>query len=378
MKNLEDTKVAIMHDWLVQLGGAEKTLECIAEIFPNADIYTAKYDQKAVIGTTLEDRNIIGPKQTWMSKVSKYFFTFLMAPIFEQFDLNKYDIVISEGTAWPKGALTKPNQLHISYIHTPPRFLYGYSTESTKRNKWYFKLFFSYIDNLLRIWDYVAAHRPDFLITNSQETRSRIKKFYRLDAKVIYPPVETEPAISSDSVDNLPSKYYLCLGRLASYKRFDIAIEAFNDFDTPLVIVGTGGHEKELKKLANKNIIFLGKLSESKKQYVMQHALGLINTVDDEDFGIVPVEMMANGKPVLVHKSAGHLETVKEGLNGAFYTEHNSQSLKGALLKFDAGIKNRMYNSEAIKQSVRQFSIDSFKTQFRKFVEDKYSSLSNA
>ncbi len=380
---IQDLKVAILHDFLVQFGGAEKTLEAMVEVLPNADIFTAKFDPKItnispILKSHFEHNKIIYPKYTWVNKISKYFFTFIMAPVFESFDFKGYDIVISEGTAWPKGALTKPEQLHISYIHTPPRFLYGYSTESTKRNKWYFKLFFSYIDNLLRLWDFVSAQRPDFILTNSEETKKRIQKFYRRDAKVIYPPVEVEThKIQSDRFSHLdkilPTRYYLVLGRLAAYKNFDAVIKAFNQTDLNLVVIGTGTCESDLKKFAHNNITFVGRVNDKEKDYILNKCQGVINAVIDEDFGIVPIEAMAHGKPVLAYKSGGHLESVKEGINGMFFNDIDTQELVETINVFNKSITESKYDENIIRQSVQRFSKKSFEIELEHYIQEKWN-----
>lgn len=243
MKDLKSLKVAIIQDYLVQYGGAEKTLESWLNIFPQATIYTSLYEAKNM-SAAINSKQVVSLRDFWLGKVPglytlQKFLTVLMPWIFESFDLHEYDLVISNGTAWAKSVLTHPDQLHISYIHTPPRFLYGYSVESQKRDKWYFKPFVMIVDHFLRIWDVAAAQRPDFIITNSKETQARIKKFYSRDAQVIYPPVDV--TTSTGQPVATPEKFYLALGRLAAYKNFDLLIKTFNE--TPqlnLVIAGTG------------------------------------------------------------------------------------------------------------------------------------------
>jgi glycosyltransferase involved in cell wall biosynthesis len=362
--------IAIAHEFLTQFGGAEKTLEAIAELFPESPIYTAKLNRN-ILPDTLKNRNIICPKNNFVNKASKYLFTFMMAPVFEDLDFSKYDIIVSDGTTWNKGIITKPEQMHITYIHTPPRFLYKYSTESNKRNRWYLKVFFSYLDNILRLWDYTAAQRPDYLVTNSTETRKRIFKFYRRDATVIYPPVDTE-TFSTVKNDNLEKPYYVALGRLVRYKNFEPLIEAFNLLDIPLIIIGSGSYEKQLKKLAKSNITFKGRVNDEEKHSILNNALGLINLVEDEDFGIVPIEAMSHGLPVLAHKSGGHLETVQEGFNGMFVEELDLDKLVHKIKNFDKAVREDLFDREAIKNSVNKYSKKRFQDEFYKFVMDKW------
>jgi len=366
-------KIAIAHEFLTQFGGAEKTLEAIAELFPDAPIFTAKLDRK-VLPPSLQQRTIICPKSGFVNKASKYLFTFMMAPVFEDLDFSDYDIVLSDGTTWNKGIITKPNQMHITYIHTPPRFLYKYSTESTKRNRWYLKLFFSYLDNMLRLWDFTAAQRPDFIVTNSNETKRRIFKFYRREATVIYPPVEIDNNVreSGNNQNNLEKPYYVALGRLVRYKNFEPLIEAFNLLDIPLLVIGTGNYEKHLKKIAKSNIVFKGRLNDAEKHKVLNNALGLINLVQDEDFGIVPVEAMAHGLPVLAHKSGGHLETIKDNVNGMFVDNMQLDQLIHKIKNFDKAVRENLFDKQAIRKSVQMYSKQRFQDEFKRFVIDQW------
>jgi len=359
-------RVALIHDYLNQYGGAEKTLEEIMKIFPEAPIFTGIYDPKKV-PPVFSKRKVFSLNNSILSNFPKYL-TFLMPLVFESFDLSNFDLIISDGTAWPKGVLTKPSQLHIAYVHTPPRFLYKYSVESTKRNAFYFKPFVTVIDHYLRIWDYMAAQRPDALVTNSRETRSRIKKFYRRDARVINPPVNVTHA-KVPPIRHARTSYYIVLGRMSAYKNFDIVIKAFNELpNLKLVVVGTGVEEKRLKKLAKKNVMFVGYASEERKHTLIKNSLGLINAVEDEDFGIVPLEVMGHGRPVLAHKSSGHLETVIEGTNGMFFENLRHTELAKKIKVFDQLIKDNKFDEKLIAKSVQQFSEERFIKEFGNFV----------
>lgn len=260
---MKEPKIAIAHEFLTQFGGAEKTLEAIAEIFTEAPIFTAKYDSKSM-PKSITEREIIYPKGLFGGITEKLFFLFRMPTIFENFDFREYDIIVSSGTTWNKGILTKPEQLHITYIHTPPRFLYKYSQETTKWQKPLFKPFYSYLVNFIRLWDYVAAQRPDYLVTNSENTRKRIQKFYGRDAKVIYPPVETNFQ-KEDGLKKAETPYFLAVGRLSKYKNFDLLIKAFNEVKYKLIIVGSGLEEEYLKSIAGDNIVFKGRASDEEK-----------------------------------------------------------------------------------------------------------------
>ncbi len=366
---MEKPKVALVHDYLVQYGGAEKTLEAVAELFPEAPIYTGIYNPKS-LSKALQQRKVIAGDNSLIRKFPKHL-TFLMPYVFEHFDLRDYDLIISDGTAWPKGVLTTPSQLHISYIHTPPRFLYGYSVENPQRFKWYYKPAITVIDHFLRIWDYNAAQRPDYLVANSFEIQRRIKKYYARDATVIYPPVESN--FKAPTTKNpLQKPYYITVGRLAAYKNTDLLISAFNCLGLPLVIVGTGREEKKLRSIAQNNITFTGKVSESEKHELLANSHGFIFPVEDEDFGIVPIEAMAHGKPVLAHRSGGPLETIEEGKHGEFFDTLTEECLIKAIKNFDANIRANKYNAEAIRVHAQQYSKEGFQQEFSKFVEEKW------
>lgn len=381
-------KIALIHDYLVQYGGAEKTLETLIEIFPNSDIYTSLYEPQKM-PEIISSQRITSIKDTPFGKnplirMFPKYFTFLMPWIFESFDLKDYDLIISDGTAWAKSVLTNPNQIHIAYIHTPPRFLYKYTTESQKRDVWYFKPFVAVLDHFLRIWDFAAAQRPDYLLTNSRETKSRIKKFYNREAEVVYPPVDIEaakkflqpkpvPVVAQELGLNVPKEFYLALGRLSAYKNFDLIVKAFNRTRLPLVIAGTGHEEEHLREMAEKNIVFTGKATEPQKEWLLANCLGVIFPVEEEDFGIVPVEAMSYGKPVLAHKSGGVLETVEEGKSGMFFENLTEGSLTSKLLEFDKKVKAKEFDQEKITKSVEKFSKETFEIKIKEFVESKLS-----
>jgi len=366
---MKQPKVALVHEYLTQHGGAEKTFEAIAELFPDAPIYTGVYDPKN-FSDLVNKRKIYYPKNFIFKSLTKYV-TPLMPLVFEGFDLREYDIILSDGHCWAKGVLTKPGQLHVSYIHTPPRFLYKYSVESTKRNKWYFKPAVSVIDMFLRAWDFAAAQRPNFLLANSDEVRKRIKKFYNRDSQVMYPPVEVAqigPKVKAGTGD-----YYLALGRLVAYKNFDVLIEAFNILKLPLIVAGTGLEEAKLKSIAGPTIKFEGRVSEERKKELLQNCLGVINPVEDEDFGVVPVEAMSYGKPVLTHKSGGHLETIVENESGMFFEDKSPEKLAEKIKEFDSTIKAGRFDPVKMSQKVQKFSKERFQKEFKNFVFEKYA-----
>jgi len=370
---MRQPKVALIHDQLVQYGGAEKTLELIAEMFPDAPIYTGLY-KPSNLSERINSKTIHSPKNFFLERTPKYFSP-IMPLIFENFDLREYDLILSDSSCWAKGVLTKPDQLHISYIHTPPRFLYGYSVESTKRNAWYFKPFVMVIDMFLRAWDFASGQRPNFLIANSVEVQNRIKKFYSRTSTVINPPVQIEidPVLS----DSGSGKYYIAIGRLVAYKNFELLIKAFNINGLPLVIVGNGPEEKKLKSIAGENITFEIKADDEKKKELIKECLGLVNPVKDEDFGIVPIEAMNYGKPVLAHGSGGHLETIKDGANGMFFEDLTPEKLSEKIMEFDKRIRAKAYDPKTIYETAKNFSEERFKQEYKNFVMEKWEAHIN-
>ena len=371
MEGTKKPKVAIIHDYLLQYGGAEKTLEAILELFPDAPIYTGLYSPRN-LPKTITRRKIQAIRNPIIRAFSKQF-TFIMPLVFENFDLSKYDLIISDSSCWAKGVVTQPDQLHISYIHTPPRFLYKYSVESPKRFKWYYKPIVAVLDHFLRIWDYCAGQRPDFLVTNSQTTANRIEKFYRRTAEIIHPPVETRNNMELD-IDTTQRPYYCFLGRLAAYKNAHLLVQAFNFLGWDLIIMGGGPEEKFLRKLAsgNKHIKILGKISENKKAEILFGCKGLLFPVVEEDWGIVPLEAMSYGKPVLAHKSGGATETVKENVTGMFFESLRLEDLINSIRKFDEAIEKNVFDSEKIMAYAKGFSKERFKSEFLEFVTAKW------
>ncbi len=376
-------KVALVHDYLTEYGGAERTLEAIHEIWPAAPVFTSIRDKTSALcsAEVLDEKGwdirgfgrykgFKGCKRfKGLTKLTKAF-TFFMPFVFENFDLREYDLVISDGTIWAKGVLTTPEQLHIFYCHTPPRFLYGFKGETDRRRLWYLQPILKPLDNWLRVWDFESAQRPDFIIANSKTVANRIRKFWRREARVIYPPVGVKGIKGVKSIKETggEGKYFLVVSRLSAYKNVDLAIEACNQLGLPLVIVGTGREEGRLKKIAGKNVKFLGFVSDTKLSELYKHCRALIHPASDEDFGIAPVEAMSFGKPVVALRSGGVQETVIEGKTGAFFEEPTVESLVEGL----KGLKGLKGVKENCVEQAKKFSKERFQGEFREFVEEKW------
>lgn len=359
-------RIAIVCDWLVSRGGAERVILTISDMFPHAPIYTAIYDDKKL--PEFRQREVITSfiqKMPWAAK-KHYFYLPLMPYAFEGFDLSKFDIVISSSHSCAKGIITKPKTLHVCYCHSPMRYAwdscheyfeqYGIPAPLKGRAK--------KILHEMRIWDRLAAERVDFFIANSQHVKNRIWKYYRKDAAVIYPPVETQKFQSKKHRDG---QYYLAVGRLTPYKRFDLLIDTFNDLKLPLVIVGRGKEEENLKKRAGRFITFVGNIPDDELVEVYERAIALVFP-QTEDFGITTLEAMSSGKPVIAYSEGGAVETVIPGKTGLFFSEQTQDALKKTILEFGA----MKWDAAEIRKHAEQFDRKVFEDRLREFLEEKW------
>lgn len=359
-------KVALVHDYLREFGGAEKVLEDLHEIFPEAPIYTAYYNPEG-LGIHKDKvakwdiRTSFVQKLPFANKLISPFRIF--APMaFESFDLNEYDVVISSSAVYfAKAVITKPETLHIGYIHTPPRYLYGYVTSYNYKKHWWTRILGELANYYLRVYDFETSQRPDILVANSENVKQRIKKFYRRDAKVIYPGVDIEPL---RNVKKTSDGYFLSLGRLVRGKGIEIAIKACGDLNLPLKVAGGGPLLEELKKIAGGSVEFLGQVSDSEREKLYAGASALIVSSEDEDFGITAVESQAAGTPVIAIKSGGYLESVVEGKTGEFFEDNNPETLSKVLESFDS----KKYKEADCRKQSEKFSKEKFKEQILELI----------
>lgn len=355
-------KVAIVYDYLISYGGGERVLEAICQIYPKSTVYTLLYDAKrtgfAFVGKKIKTsflQKIPGSKR-WHR-----YFIFLMPLAIEQFDFSKYDVVISVSSSFAKGIITPPNCVHINYCLTPTRYLwdsFGGHMGKFEQSFILKRIIFSLL-TYLRIWDIAASKRADIHIAISKFVAGRIKKYYGFDCAVIYPPVETDKF----NISNEPKNYFLMVGRLVAYKKFDLAISAFNQLGLPLKIIGTGPEEGQLKKIAEKNIEFLGPISDKKLAEIYANAKAVIFP-QVEDFGIVPLESMACGVPVIAYRAGGVLETIKKKISGIFFEKQTVDDLKDAVMKFE----KLKFNSQEIKSYVEQFDKKEFGRKMKAYI----------
>lgn len=362
-------KVALVHDYLSQDGGAERVLKALQELYPDAPTFVLFHDKKKVPEHYFKNAVHSSFLQYIPGAVEHYrWFLPLMPLATEHHNLKNYDVVISSTSAFAKGVLTGPETLHISYCHTPTRYLWTDThsyIEELNANK-IVKSLLPPLISKLRMWDRMSAERVDHFWANSENVRRRIQKFYKRDAEVIYPPVE----IAKFKIAEKPGNYFLTGGRLVPYKRFDLIIKVFNRLGWTLKIFGTGPEEEKLKVMAKSNIEFVGQINDNKKAELYAKAQAFIHP-QIEDFGITAVESMAAGRPVIALGQGGATETVISGISGLLFSEQTWESLMDALLKFDGSI----FNPHKIREHAEQFSLDNFKQKIADSVANRYEAF---
>jgi glycosyltransferase involved in cell wall biosynthesis len=414
-------RVALVHDYLIRFGGAERVVLALRKIFPQAPIYTLLYDQEKM-EKYFQDAEI---RASFLQKIPflknhHRLLAPLMPSAIESLDLREFDLVISSSSAFAKGLVLRPKTIHICYCHSPTRFLWDCTYEYRSRLSGLRKILFHY----LRMWDRAAANRVDYFIANSKTTAQRIKKYYGRQAKIIYPPVsmkvrrvpfgnvnfpqqgwltretsslsaqpqffekklglgETMPAHSTSvpegTLPNLQEstinkstvlsskEYFLIVSQLTPYKRIDLAIKAFNKLELPLIIIGEGRDKKRLQKIAGQNIKFLGWQPDEIVREYYQNCLAFIFPGED-DFGIAPVEAMSFGKPVLAYRKGGATETILEGITGEFFDDPAPEALADGIRRLINNLKN--YSPLVISKRAEKFSEERFEKEIKEFVKD--------
>lgn len=348
-------RVALVHEFLVQRGGAERILEAFTELFPNAPIYTLVYDRDR-FGPSLANHDI---RTSFIQKIPlgvKHYreLLALMPKAIESFDLNGYQLVLSNCSSFAKGVITRPPTRHFCYCHTPTRFIWletNYYVETTGVPRLLQPIVIRLLKKM-RPWDYNAAQRPDLIIANSQNIRQRIKKIYHRESPVIHPFVN----IDQFSINPHRGNYYLIGGRLVLYKRYDLVIKAFNASNKPLVVFGEGQDRPVLEKMAiSQKIKFIGRVGDDELAKLYSNALAYIYP-GEEDFGIQPLESMASGVPVIALGRGGTLETVIDRQTGLFFDEQTPQAVNKAISQFE----KMKFNKSIIRQRALSFTKERF------------------
>lgn len=378
-------RIAILHEMLVKLGGAEKVVEELCHIFPDADLYTLMYDEKKVGGVFPKTK--IHP-QVFSLTTQKIYSLFknqrfclpLMPRSVESLDFSKYDVVIASSSGFAHGAITKPETRFIVYYHAPARYLWDWTHEYRTDIGWKKGIKGYLLGKLflrLRIWDYIASKRSDIHLANSKNTQARIQKYFRTESQILYPPVDTERFSKDIQVPLSPylkgkgledgGKYYIILSALTEFKRIDIAIAAFNAMQIPLLIIGEGNKRSELERISHKNIHFVGAQYGDTLVSLVQESLGLIFP-GEEDFGIVPIEVMAAGKPVFALGKGGLRETVIPGKTGNFFFEADGSDFIEHFTPFHEKNQAGGFHPKDCQKQAEKFSAKTFAETMKKLV----------
>lgn len=356
-------RVALVHDYLNQAGGAERVAALFCSMFPNAPFYTSVYDPDSMPDLWRD----IDVRTSFMQRISPTLrIAKRMLPLypfaFESFDLNSYQLILSSCSTFSKGVVTPPTAVHVCYCHNTTRALWMYheyvAHERIGRLQ---RAVLPGFTMPLRQWDFAAAQRVDHFLANSRTTAARIRKYYRRESTIIEPPIRVREFAGGDGE---VEPYYLVIARLQSYKRIDLAVQAANLLHLPLTIAGTGPDHARLKGLAGPTVRFLGRVSDKDRVRLLQRCSALI-VPGREDFGLTALEAQAAGRPVIAYRAGGSLETVIEGTSGEFFDSPTVQSLADTLAKFDA----RAYDPDACRRQAARFDEAVFVQRMRAFIE---------
>ncbi len=364
-------KRAIVHDWSVGYAGSEKCVESFTNLYPDADIFMlfdflTDKERKIIFKDKIPSTSFLQTLPFAKNNHRKYLPLFPFA--IEQFDLNKYDLILSSSHAIAKGVLTNSNQLHICYCHTPVRYAWDLTHQYLKEAGLTtgIKGFFAKsVLHYLRIWDVAASNRVDYFIANSNYIAKRIKKIYGRDSTVIYPPVDTNKFLCNTVKEN----FYVTASRFVPYKRIDVIVEAFANMpNKKLVVIGEGPDEKKIKLKAKKNIEFIGfQKGESLANY-LQKAKAFVFAAE-EDFGILPVEALSCGTPVIALNKGGTKETIRNGINGILFQQQNASSIISAVNEFEQKINS--FDLNKISESAKKYDRTVFEQKINEFVNKK-------
>lgn len=363
-------RVAFIHDWLTVYAGAEKVLEAALELYPGAPVYTLLYQQENFKGTRIAEHHV---HTSFIERLprgqEKYRMYLPLMPLaIEQFDLSGYDVVISSSHAVAKGVLTRADQLHISYVHTPIRYAWDLQFQYLKEagiERGLKSMIARLVLHYIRLWDVASANRVDVFVANSHYVARRIWKVYRREARVIYPPVD----VARFTPKNQREEFYLTLSRFVPYKKIDLIVEAFTRLGLPLVVIGDGPDFDKVKRFAGPNVQLLGYQPDSVVRDYMERCKAFVFAAE-EDFGITPVEAQAAGAPVIAYGKGGVTETVVPGETGIFFREQTVESLSEAVQEFETG-KYR-FDPERIRENAEHFSKARFQREFSELVEREW------
>jgi len=360
-------KIALVHDYLREFGGAERVLVELSNMFPEAPIYTAFKVDGASGGRAFKGKKVVESKYSFLVKHFNLYspLRFLAPAIWKSFDLSSYDLVIASSSWYiTKGFRVGDKTKVVCYCHTPPRYLYGFRTSLAWRKFFLVRWYGMIINHFLRIADFKGASQVDEFLANSENVKKRIRKFYKKESRVVYPPCESEK-IEKATRGYRVGDYFLVVSRVVGAKGIEMVCEAAKKAKVKVKIVGEAGGfrfgKKDVKRLSSEWVEFVGRVSDDELYKYYGECRGFLATSYDEDFGITVVEAMAAGRPVLAYRGGGYLETVVEGKTGEFFDEYSVESLALNLKRFD----ERKYNSEECRRQARKFSKDKFEKKVR-------------
>ncbi|ADR19080.1 glycosyltransferase family 4 protein [Calditerrivibrio nitroreducens] len=367
-------KKALVHDWFSVYAGAEKCVESFTNIWDDFDVYSLidflnDRDREIILKGKKAHTSFIQKLPKAKEKYRNYLPLFPLA--IEQFDLSGYDLIISSSHAVAKGVLTHQNQLHISYVHTPMRYvwdLYHQYLKESKLDRGIKGFIAKYFLHKIRIWDFITVNRVDYYIANSKYIAQRIKKVYGKESTVIYPPVDVDKFKLYEKKED----FYMTASRMVPYKKIDLIVEAFSQTNKKLIVIGTGPDMEKIKAKAGRNIELMGYQSDEVMIEMMQRAKAFVFAAE-EDFGITPVEAQACGTPVICLGKGGTKETVIDMLTGVYFMEQTVGALLEAVDKFEKNSSS--FDPKKIRENALRFSRDRFEREIKNFVEEKYRSF---
>lgn len=365
-------RIALVHDYLLEAGGAERVLRVLSDMYPTASIYTA-LTKNGTAKAMFRDRKIVESKWAWFLKIGRFYsyFRFLLPWVWRSIDLTKYDLVITSCSGYiARGFKVRPEAKVVAYCHTPPRWLYGYDTPTGAQAKWWGKMFMWIVGPFMRYFDFQSAQRVDVWIANSKEVAGRIKKFYRKEASVVYPPIEikysSNPVIQSSSklqenrkTGKPENLYYLMISRIVGGKGISEASQAFKKLGIKLKIVGEVVDTK-----LGKQVDCVGRVSDSELGQLYSKAEGFVALSRDEDFGMTVVESMTYGTPVLAYNGGGYKETVVPGKTGILIDGTDTKSVKAGIEK----MQSTKWNREEIQKWASKFGRERFEKEIKEVI----------
>lgn len=363
-------KIALVHDYLKEYGGAERVLMTLHEIWPKAPIYTAFQVKNSSAGRAFSQAKVV---ESWLAPLIKHKSSYsplrFLAPlIWQSFDLRDYDLVLTSASWYiTRGFRVSPKTKVICYCHTPPRYLYGFPTSVEWQRYWPVRVYAAIVNHFLRLYDFRSAQQVNYFIANSRNVANRIKKFYRRNSTIIYPPIEVTKIVQATR--NLkPKDYYLIVSRVVGAKGIELAAEAAKKAQVPLKVIGEpaglrwfGG---QLDKLKNQWVEFLGRVPDQDLYRYFGQCKAFLALAKNEDFGMTPVEAMAAGRPVIAYRGGGYLESVVEGKTGVFFGQHDVDALAKTLKSF----RPARFKKAACVAQAKKFSKERFKKEIKDFV----------